>query len=142
MKSKAYWWCVIFLLSRWPVNLNDFIQMRLDSPMVTWWTLKHNWRHLIEWWLVLQSEKGEHVTKDQFHLITLCFIQPDISHDVLCTEVKSAGWQYIALMYCFSNLGPVHCPISCSNCYLLTLIQGLHEAGQVAWYSHLFKSFP
>ena len=30
-----------------------------------------------------------------------CFIQPGISYDVLCTEVKQAGQQYTALMYSF-----------------------------------------
>ena len=28
---------------------------------------------------------------------SLCFIQPSILHDVLCIEVKWAGWQYTAL---------------------------------------------
>ena len=34
---------------------------------------------------------------------SLCFIKPSISHDMLCIEVKSAGWQYIAVLYSFSN---------------------------------------
>ena len=29
-----------------------------------------------------------------------------------------------------------------SNCYFLTCIQISQEAGQVVWYSHLFKNFP
>ena len=29
-----------------------------------------------------------------------------------------------------------------SNCYLLTRIQISQEAGEVAWYSYLFKNFP
>ena len=42
------------------------------------------------------------------------------------------------LMYSFSYLEPV-CSMSSSNCCFLTCIQ---EAGQVVWYSHLFKNFP
>lgn len=59
-----------YLLSTWPVNLKDFIQTGLDGTLVTWCALKRNWRHLIGWWLVLLSEKGERVTEDQFHVIT------------------------------------------------------------------------
>ena len=33
------------------------------------------------------------------------------------------------------------CSISCSNCCFLTCIQISQEAGQVAWYSHLFQNF-
>jgi len=32
--------------------------------------------------------------------------------------------------------------MSGSNYYFLTCIQISHEAGQVIWYSHLFKNFP
>ena len=32
--------------------------------------------------------------------------------------------------------------MSSSNCCFLTCIQISQEAGQVVWYSHLFKSFP
>ena len=32
--------------------------------------------------------------------------------------------------------------MSRSNCYFLTCIQILQEAGQVVWYSHLLKNFP
>ena len=32
--------------------------------------------------------------------------------------------------------------MSGSNCFLLTYIQISQEAGQVVWYSHLFKNFP
>ena len=32
--------------------------------------------------------------------------------------------------------------MSSSNCYFLTCIQISQEAGQVVWYSHLFKNFP
>ena len=34
------------------------------------------------------------------------------------------------------------CSISSSNCCFLTCIQVSQEAGQVVWYSHLFKNFP
>ena len=45
------------------------------------------------------------------------------------------------LMYCFPNLKAVHC-MSSSNCFFLTCIHISQEAGQVVWYSHLFKNFP
>ena len=45
-------------------------------------------------------------------------------------------------MYSFSYLEPVCCSMSSSNCCLLTCIQISQEAGQVVWYSHLFKNFP
>ena len=45
-------------------------------------------------------------------------------------------------MYYFSNLEPVHCSMSCSNCCFLTYIQVFQEAGKVVWYSHFFKNFP
>ena len=45
-------------------------------------------------------------------------------------------------MYSFPNLEPVHCSMSDSNCCFLTCIQIFQDAGQVAWYSHLFQNFP
>ena len=44
-------------------------------------------------------------------------------------------------MYSFPNLEPVHCSMSSSNFCFLTCIQIFQEAGQVVWYSHLFKNF-
>ena len=73
---------------------------------------------------------------------SLCFLQPSVSHYVLCTKVKQAGWQYRALTYSFSYLEPVCCSMSSSNCCFLTCIQVSQEAGQVIWYSHLFQNFP
>ena len=49
---------------------------------------------------------------------------------------------YTALMYFFPNLEPVCCSMSSSNCCFLSCIQVSQEAGQVIWYSHLFKNFP
>ena len=72
----------------------------------------------------------------------LCFIQPGISHDVLCIQVKLAGWQYKALTYAFHNMEPFCCSKSGSNCCVLTCIQISQEAGQVVWYSHILKNFP
>ena len=40
---------------------------------------------------------------------SLCFVQPGVSHDVLCIYVKWARWQYTALTYSFPNLEPVCC---------------------------------
>ena len=71
-----------------------------------------------------------------------CFIQPDILHDVLCIEVKRAGWQYTSLTSSFSYLEPVCCSMSSSNCCFLTCIQISQEAGQVFWYSHLLNNCP
>ena len=45
-------------------------------------------------------------------------------------------------MYSFSYLEPVCCSMSSSNCCFLTCIRISQEAGQVVWYSHLFKNFP
>ena len=42
----------------------------------------------------------------------------------------------------FPNFEPVHCSMSGSKCYSLTCIQVIQEAGQVVWYSHLFKNSP
>ena len=45
-------------------------------------------------------------------------------------------------MYSFPDLQPVCCSMSNSNCCFLTCIQISEEAGQVVWYSHLFRNFP
>ena len=45
-------------------------------------------------------------------------------------------------MYSFTNLEPVCCSMSSSNCCFLTCIQISQEAGQVVWYSHLLNNFP
>ena len=45
-------------------------------------------------------------------------------------------------MYSFSYLEPVCCSMSSSNCCFLICIQVSQEAGQVVWYSHLFRNFP
>ena len=45
-------------------------------------------------------------------------------------------------MYSFPDLEPVCCSMSSSNCWFLTCIQISQEAGQVVWYSHLFKNVP
>ena len=42
----------------------------------------------------------------------------------------------------FPYLEPVCCSMSSSNSCFLTCIQISQEAGQVVWYSHLFKNFP
>ena len=41
----------------------------------------------------------------------------------------------------FSYLELVHCSMTSSNCCFLTCIQVSQQAGQVVWYSHLFKNF-
>ena len=45
-------------------------------------------------------------------------------------------------MYSFAYFDAVCCSMSGSNCCFLTCIQVSQEAGQVVWYSHLFKNFP
>ena len=45
-------------------------------------------------------------------------------------------------MHSFSYLESVCCSMSSSNCCFLTCIPVSAEAGQVVWYSHLFKNFP
>ena len=45
-------------------------------------------------------------------------------------------------MYSFSYLEPACCSMSSSNSCFLTCIQISQEAGQVVWYSSLFKNFP
>ena len=45
-------------------------------------------------------------------------------------------------MYSFPDMEPVCCSMSSSNYRFLTCIQISQEAGQLIWYSHLFKNFP
>ena len=45
-------------------------------------------------------------------------------------------------MYPFPHLEPVCCSTPRSNCCFLTCIQISQEAGQVVWYSRLFKNCP
>ena len=45
-------------------------------------------------------------------------------------------------MYSFPSLEPVCCSMSISNWCFLTYIQIFQVAGQVVWYSHVFKNFP
>ena len=44
-------------------------------------------------------------------------------------------------MYSFYDLEPVCCSMPSYNCCFLTCIQVSQEAGQVVWYSQLFKNF-
>ena len=45
-------------------------------------------------------------------------------------------------MYSLPNLEPVSCSMSNFSCCFLTCLQISQKAGQVIWYSHLFKNFP
>ena len=47
-----------------------------------------------------------------------------------------------ALLYSFSNLEPVCCSMSGSNCCFLICIHVSQETGKVVCYFHLFKNFP
>ena len=62
-------------------------------------------------------------------------------HDVLCIEVKWAGWQYTALTYSFPNFEPVPCSMSAYYYCFLNWIQISQEAGKEVWHSHLLKNF-
>ena len=68
---------------------------------------------------------------------SLCFIQPSVSHDILCIEVRLTIYNTP-----FPDWEPGCCSMSNSNSCFLTCIQVSHEAGQVVWYSHLFQNFP
>ena len=48
----------------------------------------------------------------------------------------------MALTYSFPDLEPVCCSMSSSSCCFLTCLEVSREAGQVVWYSQLFKNFP
>ena len=65
---------------------------------------------------------------------------PALQADSLPTELL--GKPCTALTYSFLNWEPVHCFMSGSNCCFLICIQISQEAGQVVWYSHLFRNFP
>ena len=41
-----------------------------------------------------------------------------------------------------NNNKKLHCSMSSSNCWFFTCIHVSQEAGEVIWYSHLFKNFP
>ena len=45
-------------------------------------------------------------------------------------------------MYSFPDLEPICCSMSSSHCCFLTCVKISQEAGQVVWYSHVFKNFP
>ena len=62
---------------------------------------------------------------------------------VMCSVCKlnKPGWQYTVLTQFFPNFEPVCCSVSSSNYCFLTCIQASQEAGQVVWYSHLFRNF-
>ena len=46
------------------------------------------------------------------------------------------------MTYSFSDLEPVCCSMSSSNCCFLTCIQISQEAGRVVWHSHLSQNCP
>ena len=50
-------------------------------------------------------------------------------------------WQYTALTYFFHNFEPVHFSMSDYNCGFLACIQVSQKAGNMFWYSYLFKDF-
>ena len=72
---------------------------------------------------------------------SLWFIQPCISHDVPCIEVKYIREHYIDL-YSFSSFESTRYSMSSPNCCFLIHIQFSQETGKVVWYSHIFKNFP
>ena len=78
-------------------------------------------------------------------LLCLCF------HQYLSTMSYSGQFSSVA-QWCPTLCDPMNCStpgllsitssMSSSNCCFLTCIQISQEAGQVVWYSHLFKNFP
>ena len=56
-------------------------------------------------------------------------------------HMRCSACKFTTLTYYFSNLEPVCCSMSSSNCCFFTCIQISQEAGNVDWYSHLFKNF-
>ena len=72
---------------------------------------------------------------------------------ILISAVLHPAWNLVAFKlnkqgdniqpWCnfFPYLEPVCCSMSSSNCCFLTCIQISQEAGQVVWYTHLFKNF-
>ena len=73
-------------------------------------------------------------------IFLLAILIPACASSSLAFHMK-AEWQYTALTYSFSNLEAVCCSMSSSNCFFFTCIQISQQAGQVAWYSLLFKYF-
>ena len=74
-----------------------------------------------------------------------CSLPGSSVHDIFQERVLEWGataFSNMALTYSFSCLELVCCSMSSSNCCFLTYIQVSQEAGQVVWYSHLFKNFP
>ena len=94
------------------------------------------------------------------HLNFLCYVWTKKRRGLFKTELEAhqqsltgdslgslsalleSDWQCTALTYSFSNLEPVCCSMSSSNCCFLTCIQASQEAGQVVWYSPLLMNFP
>ena len=70
----------------------------------------------------------------------LWFIQPGVSHDVLYTEIKSAGWQDTAVVLP-SRFWTNVCFMSSCNCCFLTSTHVSQETDKVVWYSQLLKNF-
>ena len=62
---------------------------------------------------------------------SLWFIQPSISHDVLCIEVKYAGWQYTGLFQPFPSFESVSCATSSCNCCFLLHV---HVHKRLYWF--------
>ena len=113
-------------------------------------------------WKKSYDQPQQHLLNYLLSLSCICFLWPivlnifsfssvqSLSHVRLfvtpwtaaCQASQQAGWQYTALMYSFSYLEPVCCSMSSCNCCFLTCIQASQEAGQVVWYSHLFRNFP
>ena len=74
---------------------------------------------------------------------SLWFIQPSISHDVLC-KYTICKWQYTALTCSFPKFEPVCFSTSRSNYCFLSCLQESQEAGNVRWEHqitlHIFHS--
>ena len=73
---------------------------------------------------------------------------PDYDSSSLAFCIMHSAYQlnkqvkiYTPFTYFFSNLEPIRCSMSGSNCCFLTCIQVSQETGRVVWYFYLLKDF-
>ena len=103
---------------------------RLFSPLhflpLKWYYLhiRGCWYFSQQSWFQLVSHLPQHFVRGTLHVSKISRVTI-YSLDVL-----------------FPNLEPVHCSMFSSKYCFLTCIQVSQEAGNMAWYSHLFKNFP
>ena len=75
-------------------------------------------------------------------LIPVCDLSSTAFHIMYSAQKLNEWIDNIQPCFPFPVLNQWHCSMSGSNCCFLTCIQISQEAGQVVWYSYLFKTFP